>query len=191
MKAIEFKNKSAKKIYDSYFRRIRRTIKVLSSNDQEDVLMEFNSHIYEALTHKNEDDEVTNLLEITQELGDPEIVLKSLVAEKKLNQATKTFNPKHIFQAITLNTKRSGVFFIFVILYLSLFLFVVLIISEIRYPEQTGLFFSGDEFVALGRLETQRDVTEVLGNWFIPIIASITLFFYLLTTLLMKLTKKK
>ncbi len=191
MKTIKFKNKSAQKIYDSYIRRIRRTTKVLSSNDQEDVLMEFNSHIYEALQHKKEDDEIASLLEITQELGDPEIVLRSLVAEKKLNQATKTFNPKHIFQAVSLNIKRSSIFFVFVILYLSLFSFIVLIISEIINPEKTGLYFSNNKFVALGIYDTNKEVTEVLGNWFIPIMIANLLFFYLLTTLLMKLSKKK
>ncbi len=191
MKAIEFKNKSAKKIYDSYIRRVRRTTKVLSNTDQEDILMEFNSHIYEALQQKGVDDEVADLLHITQELGDPEIVLKSLIAEKKLNQATKTFNPKHIVQAMFLNTKRGGVFFIFAALYLSLFSFIILIIFKIVNPDKTGLYFSDNKFVALGILDTNNPTTEVLGNWFIPVMLINLLFFYFLTTLLMKLTKKK
>lgn len=191
MKSIEFKDKSAKKIYDSYIRRINRTINVLSKNDKEDILMEFNSHIYEGLKRSEKPNEITALLQITHELGDPEDVLKSLVAEKKLNEATTTFNPKHILQAIFLNIKRSGIFIVFSLLYLSLFAFIVLIISEILAPEETGLFFKNEKFMVLGRLSTSENVNEVLGIWFIPLMVGSILLLYLMITLLMKLTRKK
>lgn len=191
MKSIEFKDKSAKKIYDSYIRRIHRTIKVLSRNDKEDILMEFNSHIYEGLKRSEGSDEIAALLQITHELGEPEDVLKSLVAEKKLNQATSTFNPKHIVQALFLNIKKSGIFVIFFLLYISLFTFFILIISKIFAPKETGLFFKDGEFMALGRLSTSENVNEVLGIWFIPLMIGSILLLYFTITILMKLTRKK
>lgn len=192
MKQIAFENKSAQKIYDSYFRRIRRTISVLSEADKQDVLMEFNSHIYEGLQNIEGDDEVDKLLKITQGLGDPEVVLKPLVAEKKLKQATTTFNPKHIFQAIFLNLKSGIKYSIFAILYLCLFSFGVLMIFKIINPENTGLFIKNGSFVALGTLKTtDTEVIEVLGDMFIPIMLLSALLLYILLTLGLKMTRKK
>lgn len=192
MKNIEFTDKSAQKIYDSYFRRIRRTISVLAKSDKEDVLMEFNSHIYEGLQNATEDGEVEKLLKITQGLGDPEEVLKPLVAEKKLQQATRTFNPMHIFQAIFLNIKSGIVYSIFAILYVCLFGFGVLMVFKIMYPEDTGLFLKNGEFMALGRLRTtDENITEVLGSWFIPVMFFSALIMYIIITLILKATRKK
>jgi uncharacterized membrane protein len=192
MKNIEFNDKSAQKIYDSYFRRIRRTISVLAKNDREDVLMEFNSHIYEGLQNEGEGEEVEKLLKITQGLGDPEEVLKPLVAEKKLEQATRTFNPMHIFQAIFLNIKSGIIYSIFAILYICLFGFGILMYLKFKNPDQTGLFLIDGEFVALGTLRTSdTSVTEVLGNWFVPVMFFSALVLYIIITLILKLTRKK
>lgn len=192
MKNIEFTDKSAQKIYDSYIRRIRRTISVLGKNDREDVLMEFNSHIYEGIQNTHEGEEVEKLLKITQSLGDPEEVLKSLVAEKKLNQATRTFNPMHIFQAIFLNIKSGIIYTVFAILYIFLFGFGILMIFKIMNPAETGLFFENGKFLALGRVRTtDENVTEVLGNWFIPVMFFSALTLYIIITLILKITRKK
>ncbi len=192
MKNIEFKDKSAQQIYDNYIRRIRRTIAVLSEDDKQDVLMEFNSHIYEGILNDNNNKEVEKLLKITQDLGDPELVLKPLVAEKKLNQATRTFNPKHIFQAILLNIKNGFVYSIFAILYILLFGFGVLMVLKIMYPDHTGLFLKDGKFEVLGMLETDdNSITEVLGNWFIPTVFFSALVSYFLLTILLRTAKKK
>ncbi|WP_299617577.1 DUF1700 domain-containing protein [uncultured Tenacibaculum sp.] len=191
MKSIEFNDKSAQQIYDNYIRRIRRTAAVLSDDDKKDVLMEFNSHIYEGILNDSNTNEVEKLLKITQDLGDPEIVLKPLVAEKKLKQATRTFNPKHIFQAIFLNIKNGFVYSIFAILYILLLGFGFLMYLKIRYPDNTGLFLKDGEFVALGMLKTNENVTEVLGNWFIPSVFFSALVLYILLTILLRVTRKK
>lgn len=191
MKNIEFKDKSAQKIYDNYFGRIRRTISVLADNDKQDVLMEFNSHIYEGILNNSNTNEVEKILKITQDLGDPEVVLKPLVADKKLKQATRTFNPKHIFEAIFLNIKNGFVYSVFAILYILLLGFGILMYLKIRYPENTGLFLKDGEFVALGMLKTNENVTEVLGNWFIPAVFFSALTLYVLLTILLRTTRKR
>ncbi|WP_299677558.1 HAAS domain-containing protein [uncultured Tenacibaculum sp.] len=191
MKNIEFKDKSAQKIYDNYFGRIRRTISVLADNDKQDVLMEFNSHIYEGILNNSNTNEVEKILKITQDLGDPEVVLKPLVADKKLKQATRTFNPKHIFEAIFLNIKNGFVYSVFAILYILLLGFGILMYLKIRYPENTGLFLKDGEFVALGMLKTNENVTEILGNWFIPAVFFSALTLYVLLTILLRTTRKR
>ncbi len=49
VKNIEFKSISAQRIYNDYLKRVERTISILSEKDKLDMLMEINSHIYEAM----------------------------------------------------------------------------------------------------------------------------------------------
>jgi hypothetical protein len=142
---------------------------------------------------KNEDenDELKNLINTLDKIGIPNDVLKPLVAEKKLNQATKTFNPIHIFEALILNFSYGIIYFIFFILYLFLFSFVVLIFAKLFYPNNVGFFYKkGEIFQYGGFIENEKlQNYEILGNWFIPVTILLAILFYFLITLLLKLKK--
>jgi uncharacterized membrane protein len=192
---IKFEEKASQRIYNDYMKRIKRATASLSKMNQDDIYMEFNSHIFEAIQHKNEANELDSLLDIIEKLGMPEEVLKLLVADKKLEQATKTFNPVHVFKALVLNFTNGISYIFFSILYLFLFGFVILIFAKIINPSLVGLFMKKDSlsFFVLGifnpedRLKNQ--VTEVLGNWFIPVMLLSIIIFYFLITLLLKFKK--
>lgn len=189
-KEIKFTDTASKRIYDNYIKRIKRTIRPLPLQDQNEVIMEFNSHIYEALQHKNQKNEIDRLLDVIDNLGEPEEVLKSLVADKKMEQATRTFNPIHIFRALVLNITNGISYVIFFILYLCLFGFVFLIYAKITNPQEVGLFVRDGQFQALGKINEEylknSNYTEVLGSWFIPVMFLSIIVSYLLITLLLK-----
>ena len=191
-KKIQFKNADSQKIYENYLKQIQSAIKKLNQEDQNDIRMEMNSHIYESMS-KNEDenDELKNLINTLDKIGIPNDVLKPLVAEKKLNQATKTFNPIHIFEALILNFSYGIIYFIFFILYLFLFSFVVLIFAKLFYPNNVGFFYKkGEIFQYGGFIENEKlQNYEILGNWFIPVTILLAILFYFLITLLLKLKK--
>ena len=182
-KKIQFKNADSQKIYENYLKQIQSAIKKLNQEDQNDILMEMNSHIYESMS-KNEDenDELKNLINTLDKIGIPNDVLKPLVAEKKLNQATKTFNPIHIFEALILNFSYGIIYFIFFILYLFLFSFVVLIFAKLFYPNNVGFFYKkGEIFQYGGFIENEKlQNYEILGNWFIPVTILLAILFYFL-----------
>ena len=138
-----------------------------------------------------ENDELKNLINTLDKIGIPNDVLKPLVAEKKLNQATKTFNPIHIFEALILNFSYGIIYFIFFILYLFLFSFVVLIFAKLFYPNNVGFFYKkGEIFQYGGFIENEKlQNYEILGNWFIPVTILLAILFYFLITLLLKLKK--
>jgi len=189
MQTINFKTTSAQKIYDRYLKRVNRMAAILNKADREDVMMEINSHIFEGL-QRSQDDEVEHLLNLLDSLGEPEDFLQPLVAEKKLAQATKTFNPKHIFQALMLNITKGIRFIIFSILYLSLFTFGFLIFAEIQSPQETGLFYKANEFFAFGRVNNATEADELLGFWFIPFCMVVCAICYFLITLLLRWSNK-
>ncbi|WPO83872.1 hypothetical protein SD427_05940 [Chryseobacterium sp. JJR-5R] len=191
-KKIQFNDTAAKKIYEEYLRQIQSATKTLSKADQNDILMELNSHIYESLNQSGDHrDEVKNLTNTLSKIGIPNEVLKPLIAEKKLNQATKTFNPVHIFQALILNFSYGIIYFIFFILYLFLFSFVALIFGKIFFPDHVGFYYKRGEIIQYGGFLTNKNIQqyEILGNWFIPTTIVLGMTFYFLITLLLKLKK--
>lgn len=186
---IPFTDKSSTRIYQEYLDRIQRATKSLSKEDQLEIMMELNSHIYENFSQKRSDNEIEQLLDILQKLGSPEEVLKPLVADKKLTQATRTFNPVHIFKALILNIGNGLSYIIFFLLYLCLFSFIFLIGAKIFMPDRVGLFYKKGSTFILG-MASNYPGHEILGNWFIPVMIAFTIVFYLLLTLLLKIKNR-
>lgn len=187
---IRFNDQSAERIYKDYLFRIRKEVKGLNQQNQEEILMELNSHIYENLQEHKAGNEVENLLNILEKLGRPEEILKPLVADKKLEEATKTFNPLHIFKALLLNLTNGVSYIIFFVLYLLLFGFVFLIGAKIWNPSQVGFFYNPGKVFVLGHSKGLVNPSdELLGNWFIPAMLVVTVSLYLIITLLLKLKR--
>ncbi len=195
MKAIKFKNSAAQKVYADYMKRMKRMVATLPSEDQADILMEFNSHIYESTIGSIANQEVDDLMDVIQKLGSPEEVLKPMIAERKLIQATKSFNPFHVFKALLLNIGNGISYIFFALLYLILFAFLFTIIAKMVTPDQVGLFFKDGSFRVLGSVDTatieKYNYKEVLGNWFIPVMTLISIAWYLLITFLLRLLRPK
>lgn len=192
MKQIEFEQLESQQIYNRYIKQIEKSIATLSKTDRQDILMEFNSHIFEGVHKNKEISEKDNLINILNELGTPKTVLKPLVADKKLLQATRTFNPIHILKALMLNITNGVSYLFFSILYLTLLYGVYLIYAKLKAPKSTGIFFKNNRLFAIGNFKDflgDETVRESLGNWFIPVIAIIILILYVLITLLLKLKK--
>lgn len=191
-KKIQFRSADAQKIYENYLKQIRSVTKKLSNEDQNDILMELNSHIFESISKINhEENEIKSLLNALDKIGIPSEILKPLIAERKLNQATKTFNPIHIFQALILNFSYGIIYFIFFILYLFLISFVVLIFGKIFYPNNVGFYYKKGEIFQYGGFLQDKNIQqyEILGIWFIPVTILLGVLFYFLISLLLKLKK--
>lgn len=190
MKAIKFLESASQKIYNSYIQRVKRVTKSLSAVDRDEILLEINSHIYEGIQQKKDNNEIDSLLDVIERLGEPEVVLKPLVADKKLTEATKTLNPIHIFKALILNLKNGFIYFIFSILYLSLFGFIYAVIIKIINPKEVGLFIGNGTVETLGTYKStdpNDGVNEVLGNWFIPVMLICAILLFIIITFLLKL----
>lgn len=193
-KEIAFKDKNSKRIYLDYIARIQQATKSLSKENQQEVLLEINSHIYESIVDapENEKGEVEQLLDVLEKLGQPEVFLKPLVAEKKLEEATRTFNPIKIVKALALNIGNGISYIVFALLYLLLFGFLFLIVAKIVDPQNVGFYYRPNTVFILGYYR-DNGITysqyEQLGNWFIPFMMVLTVIFYLLITLLLRLKR--
>jgi len=193
-KEIDFKENNSKRIYQDYVLRVKKATKILSKQNQQEILLEINSHIYESLNHtlENSKGEVERLLDSLEKLGLPEIFLKPLVAEKKMDEATRTFNPVMVAKAVALNIGNGISYVFFAIFYLLLFGFIFLIVSKIADPENVGFFYRSGKIFILGYYrdkEVNHNDYEQLGNWFIPLMLVLTLLFYILITVLLRVKK--
>jgi hypothetical protein len=192
MKRIIFTNPTAQKIYGDYFKRVSRCINILSEDDQREMLMEINSHVYEATHTALPENEIDVLMDTFEKLGAPEEVLQPLVAYKKIQQATRSFNPKHIIQALYLNIFNGIGYFILAMVYLLILALGSLIVIKLISPSHTGLFVKDDHFFVFGyTTNLPAGVNELLGNWFIITVIVLMTLFYFLNTLLFRLLKGK
>jgi hypothetical protein len=190
MKRLIFKNPTAQKIYDDYFKRVSRCVSILSANDQLEMMMEINSHVYEATCTAAAAEEVEVLVNALERLGAPEEVLKPVIAHKKVRQATRSFNPGHIMQALYLNISNGIGYVVFGLLYLLIAAFGILIITKIIYPSHTGLFVREGHFSAYGFVtDIPNGAKEVLGNWFFITDLTLIAVLYILNTVLLRLLK--
>lgn len=188
-KKIQFTDINAQRVYDNYIKRIETATKSLATEDSTEVLMEFNSHIYESIQNKGAESELEKLLNAIDNLGIPEEVLKPLIADKFLDKATKSFNPVDILRALALNITNGISYVIFFILYLSLGGFLFLIFAKLINGDNVGMFFRNGKFQVLGLTPHSEGYDEVLGIWFIPIMILSMLVLYFLITLVLKFKK--
>ena len=202
MKAISFDTQSAQRVYNDYIQRCRKATSILSAKDREDVLLEINSHIYEYLSANSTKDQMETLLNVLERLGAPEETLKEMVAFKKIGQATLTYNPKHLIQALALNLTNGVIYIIHFVLFLFEIAFPILIILKLIYPDQVGLFTrsngtflygylskSGSGGISIGFSNPAKG-TEILGSWFIPVSLLIAVLIYIGIIFLLKVVKK-
>ncbi|MDH6342150.1 putative membrane protein [Parabacteroides sp. PFB2-12] len=191
MRLIEFDNKNANQIYLDYIERVKRTTKALSDKDREDILMELNSYIYEYIQENKENGEMSNLLAIIKRIGAPEEILPPVIANKKMDQATHTFNPMHVIKALSLNISNGLSYVAFSILYLLLFCFSFLAIAKIFFPGNIGVFKGENRFyIGLFSDSTIEGTQELLGFWFIPVVLLLSICLYFLITFLMRIRQR-
>jgi uncharacterized membrane protein len=191
MDKITFKLKEAQRVYDDYLLRVEKNISILSKIDRNELVMEINSHIYEGMSASKDESEINVLLDIIGKLGAPEEFLRPLVARKKLDQAVRSYNPKYVYQAISLNIKNGIIYTFFGLLYLFLFSFVIIIFTKIFFPTHTGLFYENGTFHGIGFIKDTTGLTEVLRYWIIPLSILLSLLFYFGITLLLRITRKQ
>ena len=202
MKAIPFDNRSAQRVYEDYMQRCRRSTAILSATDREDVLLEINSHIYEYLSDNAASDQMENLLNVLERLGAPEETLKEVVAAKKIAQATRTLNPKHLIQALALNLTKGVFYVIATFLFVSEICFPVLIFLKLKNPDRAGFFIDNNGRFLYGYLHqgitlginfgfsTIIPEREILGMWFIPVTAVLWVLFFMGTLFLLHVGRK-
>jgi hypothetical protein len=191
MKPLVFANQAAQQLYSQYVDRCRKVIRLLPRDEQTECLMEVNSYIFEYVSSQPQADESAAVVAILDRLGPPEVTLKEVVAAKKVEQAVRTFNPKHVALALLLNLRNGVAYVVLAVLTLFLLCFPTLIVLKLIYPADTGYFRSErhNDFGFIGVRDAGQ--TEVLGWWFIPLMLVLFSLCYSLIVLLLRLVRRR
>ncbi len=189
---MKLKTDNANKILALYYNRVHHNIKPLAETDRQEITMELASHIYESMARNPQGDEVTTLLYALEKLGQPETFLYDVVAERKLHQARKTFNPIHLASAVALNIGRGfakGIlFFVVGIVYIISFACAAMALLKPFFPNKIGLYTNSNGLFAAGWVTNiAPTTTEWLGLWFTPVFIILAVLLYVINTLLLKL----
>jgi uncharacterized membrane protein len=191
---MDFSIHSSREIYASYLKRVHRVVSPLSKADREDIVMEINSHIHEHMAAQGKGDEVNDLLQALKDLGEPEEFLVAQVGQRKLDQATRSFNPIDILLALWMNIGsrfyHSVVYSLLGLFYLLTFVFAFFSLFKIVLPNQIGYFISPSGSWAIGYVHDTSGMKDAWGYWFIPFSIGVTLVLYVVLTLLLKVVRK-
>lgn len=189
---INFHHQATQKVYDNYIQQIEKIVETLPEAEQLDILMEMNSHIYEGMRYSSPPNELDDLLHHINNFGNLENMLKPIVAERKLDQATKTFHPTHVFKAMVLNI-QNGIFFMLIsICYLGLGFLGIAILTKLFSPEDVGMYYKpGEYFVLAGvpRDTVNQAEYELLGDWYISVMILVMFAFYVFITWILRFEK--
>ncbi len=179
----------SKRIWNDYFIRVNKVLKSLDQASKEEIILELKSHLFSSIENDNSSDEPTRILNAIGQLGEPEEFLKPIVADKLLSQASKSFNPANIFQALFYNVfyttfRRAMISLVLFTVYLVSIILLVTVVSKIFIPESVGLFvyesgawLFGVDFpeggwrFGVNTLENGQEghARELLGYWLIPL----------------------
>lgn len=190
------KTAEAQKVLDRYIKKLDFSVNKLPAEMQSDIRNEILGHIVDSISASRKETELDQLLDAIDRLGDPGKFMKPMIADYEAEYATKTFNPAHIFRAMTRNIGaglgRTIKFSVFFVLYTTLLSFAFIFLAKIFVPEHTGLFYSGNEFSGFGLIYgNEKQKVELLGYWLLPLSLIGFVLDYLLITAIMKLTIKK
>lgn len=188
---ISFTDPNAARIYRDYMNRVQRTTRKMDRYTKQEIIMEINSHIYESFQGESTyaARETEKLLDVLEQLGQPELFLKPLIAEKAMDQATRTFNPVKVMRALLLNLSNGISYVLFAIFYLFLFSFVLVIILKIIVPDQVGIYSDYKNFFAIGMVDGKHQDKKIADEYFMPIMLLLSAVMYFLITFLLKIKR--
>jgi hypothetical protein len=193
-----FSDKIAVKIWDQYFRRVNRFSRILDKDQQKELQLEIQDHLYESFNQETGDSEAVRLLNAIDKIGDPEEYIKPMVAYMLLSSASRTLNPKTIIKGLYYNIfegiKHLFVSLFYVVGYLTAITFGSMAILKLFFPKNVGFFIYKSGGYAFGVIGDPINVrTEILGYWIIPIgiVLSLLLYFSLTRSLRVLKTSKK
>ncbi|PVH26622.1 DUF1700 domain-containing protein [Sphingobacterium corticibacter] len=188
---VPFTDPNAARIYRDYMNRVRRIARKLDRATQQEIVMEINSHIYESFQGESNyaAHETEKLLDTLEHLGQPELFLKPLIADKAMDQATHTFNPIKVVRALILNLTNGISYFLFALCYLLLFSFLIAIILKEIFPTEIGIYSNYKNIFVIGSVEDQYQDLKLADEYFMPIMLVLSAVVYLIITFLLKIKR--
>lgn len=191
---LKFQDRVTVKLWRNYFKRVQRVLKPLPDDQKRDIMLELQSHLLEKMNRIPSGAEAERLLEAMEQLGEPEEYLQSIVADRLILNATKSYLPGDLIGGLVyrlrISIKQALVSLAFGLGYFISFLFLLMGGLKFVMPNRVGLFEKADGTMVLGILEASNNFHDVLGFWIVPIGMAISVSFYVILTRLLRRSVK-
>lgn len=194
---ITFKNSTSAMAYKRYMQMALEQMSNLSNDQQEDILCEINSHIFEALQYRHPSQTIheTNpvqLQSILDALGSPTMFIGEMAAMMPSKPMIKSPSTWQRVAKAPLVFTRTIINLCYYSVYTLIAITAFLIVAKVIDPNGVGFFYHPNKFFVFGKLILEHGEAikyEQLGNYFIPFLIALVTILYYSSTLILKLKK--
>ena len=175
----------------TYLNRLESALRGLSPEYKDDILREIRAHIMDSAEHSA--DPRGAIDRVLRLLGTPEELAARYSAECQLERASRSFSPwvllHSCWQWARLGIKGSLAFLVAVFGYGMALGFTVVVFLKPFMPKMG--FWSGDEVFGIMVPDHPERMHELLGNYFVPVIAAAAFLTAIATTHLLRWMMRK
>jgi len=190
-----FTDPNSQRIWDNYFKRVKKIIRVMDGKAQHETTMEIQDHLYQSFLDGHDDNEVSRLLMAIDRLGEPEEFLRLVVSDKFLKKGMRTLSPRNLilglFYGMWGGMRQVIGGLVFGMGYLLTFIMGLMSFAKVFFPDKLGLFIWPDGSWIFGLVEDTTGSQDVLGYWIILLSLAITFVLYYILTLSVRIVLKK
>lgn len=177
---------------ETYLNRLQSELRGVSPDYQQDILREIRAHIVDSTEHSSDQagavDRVLNLL------GTPKELAARYSTECQLQRASRSFSPWLILRTCwhwaKLGVKGTLAFFVALFGYSLALGFTAAVFLKPFMPSKVGMWI-GPEGFNIGAPTHPEQMHELLGNYFVPVIAAAAFLSAIGTTQLLRWMMRK
>lgn len=182
----DFEDEVARRLWENYVERIESMLAPLHPAARREIVQELKVHLLDSIRHDEAQAEAERVLNATERLGRPEDFLEPIVTDRIIEEGAATYNPlwivKGLGRTLTRGVKNTILGLFFGIGYLLAAVTASLAVLKPFFPSHVGLFRGTGEGAyrwAFGYIDQTEGMTELLGNWIIPISLALAVLLYL------------
>ena len=159
---------------ETYLDRLQSALHGIAPDYQQDILREIRAHIVDSTEHSP--DQAGAVDRVLRLLGTPEELAVRYRTECQLQRASRSFSPWLILRTCwhwaKLGIKGTLAFFMALLGYSLALGFTVAVFLKPFMPSQVGMWIGPQVFhIGIGAPAHPEQVHELLGNYFVPVIA--------------------
>ncbi len=185
----------AVRIWEQYFKRLERAIRALGNEQRSEMELEVQDHLLQGFRETAGANEAERLLLAIENLGEPDVFIKPMLADRLLDKASRTFFPKDIGSGLyyyvfgSMRQMLLGLFF--TAGYLVSFGLVMMAVMKVFFPSHCGLLvFADGDWVFGFKLHHAGLKSDLLGYWVIPLGLAAGALIYIGLSKLLRLLKQ-
>jgi uncharacterized membrane protein len=199
MKAEDFFNNPVTiKIWNQYDQRLKYLLRKIKKEEKEEILLEIKGHLWESFRQDPAESEEERLLNAISRLGEPEIFLRPLIADKYMTRASRTLSPKDVIKGLYFSLftgfKKAVISFCLGLGYILVFVLAGMAVLKPFFPNNVGVFLFNDGSLAAGFIDLNSTGVKIdyFGFWIIPVAAGLAVLIYIgLTKYLSKVRRSR